>query len=299
MSTAMPWRSAEADRAVRVIVVTGAGRGFCAGGDTDALEKISDTGAYDAGVDVAALATPGHGVRPEYEHVYAFHYGIPKPIIAAINGAAAGVGLVLACFCDMRFAAAGAKLTTSSGRLGLPAEHGLSWVLPRLVGIGHAADLLLSSRVVFAEEAAQIGLVNRVLPSRRPAAVHVGVRTDDGDRDQSGRERRGQTPALRRPRPRRRRLRDRGRAPPRRDGQTPRLRGRRPRVDRQTLPQLLTPPELRVAAAAVAATAHQHSVRGWNQWAVGSATRPTKRSSFVASSWMTNVNGRSIVTVTS
>ena len=101
--------------------------------------------------------------RPEYDHVYAFHYGIPKPIIAAINGAAAGVGLVLACFCDIRFAAAGAKLTTSSGRLALPAEHGLSWVLPRLVGIGHAADLLLSSRVVLAEEAAQIGLVNRVL----------------------------------------------------------------------------------------------------------------------------------------
>lgn len=156
--------AAEADGAVRVIVVTGAGRGFCAGGDTSALESMADTGTYDAGVDLAALATPGHGVRPEYEHVYAFHYGIPKPIIAAVNGAAAGVGLVLACFCDIRFAAAGAKLTTSSGRLALPAEHGLSWVLPRLVGIGHAADLLLSSRVLPAEEAAQIGLVNRVVP---------------------------------------------------------------------------------------------------------------------------------------
>jgi enoyl-CoA hydratase/carnithine racemase len=156
--------SAEADRAVRVIVVTGAGRGFCAGGDTEALEKISAGGAYDAGVDLTTLAAPGHGVNPGYEHVYTFHYGIPKPIIAAVNGAAAGVGLVLACFCDIRFAAAGAKLTTSSGRLGLPAEHGLSWVLPRLVGVGHAADLLLSSRVVLAEEAAQIGLVNRVLP---------------------------------------------------------------------------------------------------------------------------------------
>jgi enoyl-CoA hydratase/carnithine racemase len=157
--------NAEADSAVRVIVVTGAGRGFCAGGDTEALEKISDGGAYDAGVDVTTLAMPGHGVRPEYEHVYTFHYGIAKPIIAAINGPAAGVGLVLACFCDIRFAAAGAKLTTSSGRLGLPAEHGLSWVLPRLVGVGHAADLLLSSRVVLAEEAAVIGLVNRVLPA--------------------------------------------------------------------------------------------------------------------------------------
>jgi len=71
---------------------------------------------------------------------------------------------VLACYCDIRFAAAGAKLTTSNGRLGLPAEYGLSWVLPRLVGIGHAADLLFSSRVVLAEEAERIGLVNRVVP---------------------------------------------------------------------------------------------------------------------------------------
>jgi enoyl-CoA hydratase/carnithine racemase len=152
------------DSEVRVIVVTGAGRAFCAGGDTAALEKVAETGEYDSGVDPNALPTPAYGGAPEYAHQYAFHYGIPKPIIAAVNGAAAGVGLVLACFCDIRFAAAGAKLTTSSGRLGLPAEHGLSWVLPRLVGIGQAADLLLSSRVMLAEEAATIGLVNRVLP---------------------------------------------------------------------------------------------------------------------------------------
>ncbi|HEY4703767.1 MAG TPA: enoyl-CoA hydratase-related protein, partial [Streptosporangiaceae bacterium] len=85
-----------------------------------------------------------------------------KPIIAAINGPAAGVGLVLACYCDLRFAAAGVKLTTSHGRLGLPAEYGLSWLLPRLVGVTRAADILLSSRVVLAEEAEQLGLVNRV-----------------------------------------------------------------------------------------------------------------------------------------
>jgi enoyl-CoA hydratase/carnithine racemase len=155
---------AEADPLVRVIVVTGAGRGFCAGADTAALEKHADAGAYDAGVDPDTLANPGYGARSEFDHAFAFHYGVPKPIIAAINGPAAGVGFVLACYCDIRFAAAGAKLTTSSGRLGLPAEYGLSWVLPRLVGVGHAADLLLSSRVVLAEEAAQIGLVNRVLP---------------------------------------------------------------------------------------------------------------------------------------
>jgi enoyl-CoA hydratase/carnithine racemase len=154
---------AERDPGVRVIVVTGSGRAFCAGADTAALEKHADAGAYDAGVDPAALASPGYGVRAEYDHAFTFHYGIPKPIIAAINGPAAGVGLVLACYADIRFAAAGAKLTTSSGRLGLPAEHGLSWVLPRLVGIGHAADLLFSSRVLLAEDAARIGLVNRVV----------------------------------------------------------------------------------------------------------------------------------------
>ena len=164
MHTEYRWVLAEAERddAVRVIVVTGAGRGFCAGADTAALDGHVDRGAYDAGVDPANLANPGHGVRPEFDHSFAFHYGVLKPVIAAINGPAAGVGLVLACYCDMRYAASGAKLTTSSGRLGLPAEYGLSWVLPRLVGIGHAADLLLSSRVVLAEEAERIGLVNRV-----------------------------------------------------------------------------------------------------------------------------------------
>jgi len=166
MHTEYRWVLAQAERddAVRAIVVTGAGRAFCAGADTAALDGHVERGAYDAGVDIATLARPGHGVRPEFDHAFAFHYGVLKPIIAAINGPAAGVGLVLACYCDIRFAAAGAKLTTSNGRLGLPAEYGLSWVLPRLVGIGRAADLLFSSRVVLAEEAERIGLVNRVVP---------------------------------------------------------------------------------------------------------------------------------------
>ena len=149
-----------------MIVVTGSGRGFCAGADFAALEHNVDVGGYDDGLrpDVDPPATPGFGVRPEFDHPYAFHFGIGKPIIAAVNGAAAGVGLVIACFCDLRFAAAGAKFTTSAPRLGLPAEFGLSWLLPRIVGVGHAADLLLSSRVVLADEAAVMGLVNRVLP---------------------------------------------------------------------------------------------------------------------------------------
>jgi enoyl-CoA hydratase/carnithine racemase len=155
--------TAEADPEVRVLVVTGKGRGFCAGADTAALDGHLEKGAYDPGIR-EPLAEPGYGVRSEYDHAFAFHYGLRLPVLAAINGPAAGVGLVLACYADLRFAAAGAKLTAVHGRLGLPAEYGLSWVLPRLIGLTRAADLLLSSRVVLAEEAAEMGLVNRVLP---------------------------------------------------------------------------------------------------------------------------------------
>lgn len=155
---------AAADPGVRVIVVTGSGRGFCAGADIKALEGHAARGAYDAGTG-PDLPHPGYGVRPEFDADFAYHFGIPKPVIAAVNGPAAGVGLVLACYCDLRFAAAGAKLTAAHGRLGLPAEYGLSWLLPRIVGFAHAADLLLSSRVVLAEEALAMGLVNRVHPA--------------------------------------------------------------------------------------------------------------------------------------
>jgi enoyl-CoA hydratase/carnithine racemase len=153
------------DATVRVIVVTGAGRGFCVGADTKALEGHVERGSYDAGLG-SDLAMPGYGVRAEFDADFAYHFGIPKPIIAAINGPAAGVGLVLACYCDLRFAASGVKLTTSHGRLGLPAEYGLSWLLPRLIGVTRAADILLSSRVVLSEEAESLGLVNRVVAPR-------------------------------------------------------------------------------------------------------------------------------------
>jgi enoyl-CoA hydratase/carnithine racemase len=154
---------ASADPSVRAIVVTGAGRAFCAGADSTALEGHVARGAYDPGTG-DDLAQPGYGVRPEFDAELAYHFGIPKPVIAAINGPAAGVGFALACYCDLRVAAAGAKLTTSHGRLGLPAEFGLSWLLPRLIGLTRAADLLFSSRVVLAEEAGEMGLVNRVTP---------------------------------------------------------------------------------------------------------------------------------------
>lgn len=155
---------ASADRTVRAIVVTGAGRAFCAGADSAALEGHVARGAYDPGTG-EDIARPGFGVRPEFDAELAYHFGIPKPIIAAVNGPAAGIGFALACYCDLRFAAAGAKLTTSHGKLGLPAEFGLSWLLPRLIGLTRAADLLFSSRVVLADEAAEMGLVNQVVPA--------------------------------------------------------------------------------------------------------------------------------------
>lgn len=168
MHTEYRWALARADedRNARVIVVTGAGRGFCAGADSRALSGHVERGGYDAGTP-DPLERPGFGVDARFDHDFAYHFGLSKPVIAAINGPAAGVGLVLACYCDLRFAAAGAKLTTAHGRLGLPAEYGLSWLLPRLIGLTRANDLLLSSRVVLAEEAAAMGLVNEVVPGEQ------------------------------------------------------------------------------------------------------------------------------------
>lgn len=156
-------QTAEDDPAIRVVVITGdrSGSAFCPGADSRALEGHVDRGGYDAGTP-SDIATPGFGVRDEFDADFAFFLGLETVTIAAMNGAAAGAGLVLACWCDLRFAAAGAKLTAAHGRLNLPAEYGLSWLLPRLVGHGRASDLLLSSRVILAEEAERMGLVNAV-----------------------------------------------------------------------------------------------------------------------------------------
>jgi enoyl-CoA hydratase/carnithine racemase len=140
---------AVADPSVKVIVVTGAGRGFCAGADMDDLQGIGGNGGT---LDDAV------GNRPQYYTTL-----LPKPVIAAVNGACAGIGMVAALMCDIRFAAAGAKFTTAFSRRGLIAEYGMSWVLPRLVGNARALDLLYSGRVVLAEEAAAMGLVNEVV----------------------------------------------------------------------------------------------------------------------------------------
>jgi len=167
MHTEYRWCLAQAndDPAVRVIVVTGdpEGQAFCAGADLGALEGHAEKGRYDAGT-TEDIATPGFGVDTRFDATFAYHFGLDKPMIAAVNGAAAGVGLVLAAYADLRFAAAGAKFTAAHGRFNFPAEFGLSWILPRLVGVTHANDILLSSRVFTAEEALAMGFLNKVLP---------------------------------------------------------------------------------------------------------------------------------------
>jgi enoyl-CoA hydratase/carnithine racemase len=140
---------ASGDQAVRAIVVTGAGRGFCAGADMDLLQSVGG----------------GDAVVGEVTWVPTRMLDVPKPIIAAINGACAGYGLVVALMCDIRFAATGAKFTSSFVRRGLIAEYGSSWLLPRLIGVAGALDVLLSGRVFLAEEAERMGLVNRALPA--------------------------------------------------------------------------------------------------------------------------------------
>ncbi len=166
---------AEADPDVRVIVVTGAdsedGRtAFCVGADTRALDGHREAGAYDNGL--GGVEPPMPPVSERFAADFAFQLGMSTPIIAAVNGAAAGVGLAVACFADIRFAVAGAKLTTAAPKLGFPAEYGLSWLLPRLVGAGRAADWLLSGRVFTAEEAAAMGLFSAVL-ARAALTDHV------------------------------------------------------------------------------------------------------------------------------
>jgi enoyl-CoA hydratase/carnithine racemase len=143
---------------VRAVVVTGAGRGFCAGADMAVLSGLSN------GAGATAPAFPGER-NGQDERPVRHPLSIPKPLIAAVNGPCAGIGLVMALMCDIRFAAADAKITTSFSRRGLVAEHGISWILPRLVGPANALELLFSSRVLLGAEAAELGLVNRAFES--------------------------------------------------------------------------------------------------------------------------------------
>ncbi len=155
---------AEADKSVVVIVITGAGRGFCAGADLKGLQAISG-GERGSGVPEELDSNPGDPeMNDSFHGTYTYLASVRKPIIAAINGPCAGMAIPISLFCDMRFASDRATFTTAFSRRGLVAEWGISWILPRLVGPAHAMDLLFSARKFDAAEAERLGLVNRVLP---------------------------------------------------------------------------------------------------------------------------------------
>lgn len=155
--------AASTDDGVRCIVLTGAGRAFCAGADLG-----GPLGGAPGGVPPAAPPVSANDLEQRYSYLLA----VPKPLIAGINGAVVGVGLCITLYCDMRFMASGAKLAAPYARRGLVAEHGIAWMLPRLIGPMNAADLLLSGRTLLAEEAAAMGLVKLLPAETFREAVH-------------------------------------------------------------------------------------------------------------------------------
>ena len=156
--------AAESDPRVVVIVLTGAGRGFCAGADLTQLKGITE-GDRSLATPGGLEADPGDAAMGDsFRGTYTYLMSIRKPVVAAVNGACAGMAVPIACCADLRVASDAAVFTTAFSRRGLIAEWGLGWLLPRLVGPAHALDLLFSARKVDAAEAERIGLVNRVVP---------------------------------------------------------------------------------------------------------------------------------------
>lgn len=148
-------QSAVDDAAVRVIILTGAGRGFCAGADMSLLSSISQSGLS---------ARPGANQLPDNQRQHSYFPTVPKPIIAAINGPAVGLGFVIPLYCDFRIGAASSNFNVIFSRRGLVAEYGVAYMLPRIIGLPRAIDLIFTSRKVDAQEALSMGLLHRVLP---------------------------------------------------------------------------------------------------------------------------------------
>jgi enoyl-CoA hydratase/carnithine racemase len=159
---------AESDSNVRAIILAGAGRGFCAGADMSLLGAIAKEGLEGYRGPESFLRNSSNGerqdVRPDFQKKYSYFPSIKKPVIAAVNGPAVGLGFILTLYCDLRFAAEGARFGTAFAKRGLIAEYGLAWMLPRLIGPANALDMLFSARLVDANEALRMGLVNRVFP---------------------------------------------------------------------------------------------------------------------------------------
>jgi 2-(1,2-epoxy-1,2-dihydrophenyl)acetyl-CoA isomerase len=148
---------ARADDAVRVVILTGAGRGFCAGVDLEHLRAHQQGGNASRG--------PKLGDEAFLRKLPLEIVACAKPVIAAINGAAIGVGMTMALPCDVRIAAAGAKLGLTFAKLGILPGLGSTHLLPRLVGMAKAQELVLTAKIIRAEEALEIGLVNQVVPA--------------------------------------------------------------------------------------------------------------------------------------
>jgi enoyl-CoA hydratase/carnithine racemase len=157
--------AAEEDADVRVVILTGAGRGFCAGADMGLLQNVAASSGVDRRLIPPQPEPARNGANPGFQRRYSYFASIRKPVVAAINGPCAGLGFVISLYCDLRFAADTARFGTAFARRGLIAEHGVAWMLPRLIGPANALDLLLSARMIDAAEAARLGLVNRVIPS--------------------------------------------------------------------------------------------------------------------------------------
>jgi enoyl-CoA hydratase/carnithine racemase len=158
--------NAERDDNVRVIVLTGAGRGFCAGADMSLLSAVAERGLVDRDREQVSRkgANEREGLPPDFQKRYSYFPAIGKPVIAAINGPVVGLGLVIALYCDLRLASDTARFSTTFARRGLVAEYGMAWMLPRIVGHANALDLLFSARTIDAAEALRMGLVNRIFP---------------------------------------------------------------------------------------------------------------------------------------
>ncbi|MEM5516077.1 enoyl-CoA hydratase [Henriciella sp. AS95] len=166
-------RAAGSDDAVRVIIVTGEGRGFCAGADMAGLQSIQGSGEARETTRVDR----SDPIEDLYPGRFGYLYACPKPIIAAINGACAGIGLIFSLYADLRYCAEEAKFTTAFAQRGLIAEHGISWLLPRLIGEANALDLLFTARKFDGKEAAKLGLVNAAYPvSELMGEVHLVAR---------------------------------------------------------------------------------------------------------------------------
>jgi enoyl-CoA hydratase/carnithine racemase len=172
---------AERDPGIGAIIVTGAGRAYCAGADMGSLSNIAQGRASAGGGATAADESIGQQ-RADYRTSYSWPLGLSKPVIGAINGACVGLGFTTCLYQDIRIASDKARMGLIFVQRGLAIEHGSSWMLPRIIGVAKAVELAVTGRLVDADEALSMGLVNRVVPhdqlmdAAREVAGHIATK---------------------------------------------------------------------------------------------------------------------------